>query len=521
MVVKSKRTTISTSLKRDVILYKQMNPKATHESIATHFKLKLGVEMSRRAIGNIIQRGEVCFSDSSNSSGSIKQGAYPILENCLFTWFSCLRNQNMVVTEDFLKEKGLKLAEILKIEGFKCSNGWLHRSKRRFGISSKVLSGESESVDQFLVENGLNEIHSAINGYKHKDIFNVDETGLYYEMMPNKTLSAKSRNHGLKQSKKRVTVMLGVDVDGTEKLKPLVIGHSRNPRCFAGFNKNLYVDYKSSKKGWMNSSIWSIWLNDFNDKMKAEGRNALLLADNAPSHYSPELSNVKLYFLPPNTTSQIQPLDAGIINSFKAHYKKKFLRFKLNCIDEKLDHSIDLKKAVKCIFEAWREVSCETIKNCWRHTKIIQDLLPVCEKDNSKDELEDLVMKINKKTDEEIIHCMTVEEYLSIDKQAQEPLYNLNTDPQEIIDSVIEPDIDDNQDIIEVESKQRITPREAINGLKVAIKFAEESEKISMDKNIPSIYNLITQIESIERSEKADVTRQATLEKFYIKDNLN
>ena len=54
-----------------------------------------------------------------------------------------------------------------------------------------------------------------------------------------------------------------------------------------------------------------------------------MLADNVSSHKvnDLELSNVKLYFLPPNTTTQLQPLDQGIIYSLKVELtedKKKF-----------------------------------------------------------------------------------------------------------------------------------------------------------------------------------------------------
>jgi hypothetical protein len=54
--------------------------------------------------------------------------------------------------------------------------------------------------------------------------------------------------------------------------------------------------------------------------MRRQSHNILLLADNVPTHLMDEtvlLSNIKVHFLPLNTTAHLQPLDASIINSFK------------------------------------------------------------------------------------------------------------------------------------------------------------------------------------------------------------
>ncbi|GBC35801.2 tigger transposable element-derived protein 6-like [Rhizophagus irregularis DAOM 181602=DAOM 197198] len=67
-------------------------------------------------------------------------------------------------------------------------------------------------------------------------------------------------------------------------------------------------------------------------------------ADNAPTHLLDEtiqLSNIKVYFLPPNTTAHLQPLDAGIINSFKAQYRKLLIANRIEIITLELQEMID------------------------------------------------------------------------------------------------------------------------------------------------------------------------------------
>uniref|UniRef100_U9TAP3 DDE-1 domain-containing protein n=1 Tax=Rhizophagus irregularis (strain DAOM 181602 / DAOM 197198 / MUCL 43194) TaxID=747089 RepID=U9TAP3_RHIID len=60
------------------------------------------------------------------------------------------------------------------------------------------------------------------------------------------------------------------------------------------------------------------------------------LIDNARCHESENinsLSNVKVHFLPPNTTSFLQPLDQGIIYSLKAQYRKLLCQNRIQAYD--------------------------------------------------------------------------------------------------------------------------------------------------------------------------------------------
>ena len=161
--------------------------------------------------------------------------------------------------------------------------------------------------------------------YAPDDIFNLDETALFFRLGPNATL-ATGNVKGIKKSKDRITIALVTNASGTEKPKEYVIGKVASPRCFGKtYNPEIYVRYRHSKKAWMTTDLFRDWLIEFNLWMKKAERKVILLVDNATSHRVSDLqmSNVCLHFLPPNTTAHIQPMDAGIISSFKTHYRKQ------------------------------------------------------------------------------------------------------------------------------------------------------------------------------------------------------
>jgi hypothetical protein len=57
-----------------------------------------------------------------------------------------------------------------------------------------------------------------IEGYEPKNIYNADETGLFFMLPPNKILSLKGNLcSGGRNSKERIMVLLAYSVSGTDK----------------------------------------------------------------------------------------------------------------------------------------------------------------------------------------------------------------------------------------------------------------------------------------------------------------
>lgn len=122
--------------------------------------------------------------------------------------------------------------------------------------------------------------------------YNADETALFYHMTNAKTLEFKDvAFHGGKMSKKSLTVMVCAHMSGTEKVKLLVIGKSKQPRCFKGIRQ-------TRKRGWCLRFLQTGSCNL--TKMHCQRRKVVLNVNNCPLHPDvKDLKAVKLVFLPP------------------------------------------------------------------------------------------------------------------------------------------------------------------------------------------------------------------------------
>jgi len=116
--------------------------------------------------------------------------------------------------------------------------------------------GEAGSVAVDNVISAVTRLRKITDQYPLRDIFNFDETGLFYRMPPNRGLAQKQTS-GLKGDKTRITYGLMANADGSEKWGPLVIGKYRKPRAFRKKDgRELGYDYYWNQKAWMTGSIF-------------------------------------------------------------------------------------------------------------------------------------------------------------------------------------------------------------------------------------------------------------------------
>ena len=100
-----------------------------------------------------------------------------------------------------------------------------------------------------------------------------------------------------------------------------------------------------------------------------ERRKIALLIDSCPANPSvSDLPNVQLVFLPPNTTSVLQPMDQGVIRSLKAHYRERVVCWPCRVLGK-------MKKLPKISNTSIFMGSCISTNHCqlfqegWYHSK--------------------------------------------------------------------------------------------------------------------------------------------------------
>ena len=102
----------------------------------------------------------------------------------------------------------------------------------------------------------------------------------------------------------------------------------------------------------------------------------MLFIDNCTVH--PRLQNLEfigLFFLSPNATSAIQPLDQGVIKALKVYYRKTMVQSLIHAIESgttATEFKITLLEGLQFLIRAWESVTPATIVNFLRKAGFVE-----------------------------------------------------------------------------------------------------------------------------------------------------
>jgi hypothetical protein len=363
---KRKLTTLTLDEKANLILEIKKNPQLKKKDVAA----KYGIPPS--TLSTILKDKQKILSrhgsGADSSSKRAKTCAFPDVEAALLKWFETHRSKNIPLSGVLLKEKATDFARLLNVDGFNASTGWLDKFKARHKIVFRTLHGQAKDVSDETCENWRKSLPQLLQSYEPKDVFNLDETGLFFKCTPNKTMMFRNEIcSGGKLSKERLTILVGANANGTEKLPLMVIGKTMKPRCLKNI-KSLPVEYHANKKAWMTLNLFEMYIRKLDSKFFNQNRKVLLFVDNCTAHGDiANLSAIKLLFLPANTTAKLQPADQGIIKCLKHAYRKRLVRQCIEEVENGVEHKINVLDAMRLISRSWEsDVSQTVIENCFK-----------------------------------------------------------------------------------------------------------------------------------------------------------
>ena len=167
------------------------------------------------------------------------------------------------------------------------------------------------------VEDRMVELRVIVKPYPLKDVYNIDETGLFQKAILDTTLATKALL-GTKKQKARISLGNCSNADGLDKLPLFVISSLLKPYCFSRNRINIAlinIMWRYNKKAQITTVIMLKQLTQFNKRM--QGRKILLLIDGFSAYKAAiriliensSLKNTRVEFLPPNCTLVYQPLN--------------------------------------------------------------------------------------------------------------------------------------------------------------------------------------------------------------------
>jgi len=269
------------------------------------------------------------FERESTKKGTKKGAGRPIMygveiDEQLLTWLLDARDKQLPVTTPLLRVKALELITPTHPK-FKASDGWVQKFKQRHSLVLRMKTLLAQELPATLEERIMafrSQLQRLKEINKFEVIGNMDETPLYFDVVPNRILDKKGKKSIIVRTtgsqKRHLTVTLCVTHDG-DVLPALAIFKGKKPLDFRA--QDVFI--RTQHKAWMDEDMMLKWI-DLVWEPATEGKCALLVLDSFSAHVTndvkkclKEINTVPLV-ITGGCTSKIQPLDVCLNKPFKA-----------------------------------------------------------------------------------------------------------------------------------------------------------------------------------------------------------
>uniref|UniRef100_A0A8C3UCV9 Pogo transposable element with KRAB domain n=1 Tax=Catharus ustulatus TaxID=91951 RepID=A0A8C3UCV9_CATUS len=326
------------------------------------------------------QEDELRLARKTKKSFRRRRAQWPELEERLYQWISERRAAGRSVSTVAIRVQAKAIAKQLHIEEFKTGLS----VRTRTTVCQRLPADYKEKVARFrsYCKDKISE-----NSIQPHCIINMDEVPLTFDMPLTRTVehtgtaTVPVRTTG--NEKTSFTVVLDVSLAG-QKLRPMVI-FKRKTLPKERFPRGIKVHANS--KGWMDEDAMKIWLRDVYGGTLHRFLNqlpGLLILDSMRAHTTETVTEIarikktKLAVIPGGLTKELQPLDIGIIRSFKSKVRSLWEEWMLEG-EHSYTNTGRLRRAsyatvCQWILDAWGKVTTRTISRGFAKADVIPGL---------------------------------------------------------------------------------------------------------------------------------------------------
>jgi hypothetical protein len=174
----------------------QQHPKPSQKQCIEWFLQQYNHRLSQSTVSESLSHHFDCLDDAPNANRArLRTGQWPEVERLLLTWQLRIESKGGFTTGDLLQQKAREIWERIPHDTTTCpdfSTGWLRRFKARHNIKVRIQHGEAGSTPAS-AEDEMKALQTIAGEYEDNNIYNMDETGLFWKMMPSRGLSTQSQ----------------------------------------------------------------------------------------------------------------------------------------------------------------------------------------------------------------------------------------------------------------------------------------------------------------------------------------
>uniref|UniRef100_G3MQ63 HTH CENPB-type domain-containing protein n=1 Tax=Amblyomma maculatum TaxID=34609 RepID=G3MQ63_AMBMU len=377
-----KRTAATASEKRELCLWKRNHPRSTLQDVVLWTRINLGLDIGKSTVSRILQESDKWISTMPNTASSTNSRNQLVaeVETSLVSWLQGARSRGVYVSDMMIVEKARSLGKLLKMpDDFRYSRGWLHRFKKRHGISCSAACGEdvppgSASCHELPQECDAStdqvQLRTVLADYSLKNIYHLQEIVFSYAAMPAKGTARGKQTH----AQQRLVVGLLYNISSSHRWRPIVISSAKRPHSFGSlFDPDIYCSYHHEPRMQLTADILSSELKRLDESLCKERRHAVVLIDGAKSDSLSDtyFCNLQVQCLPPQCVSDISTMKTSAEHGVKAVYRKDLVMHSVMCKDAGLQDAVSIRWALRALSQAWMALPSQVISDSWSQTGLL------------------------------------------------------------------------------------------------------------------------------------------------------